>query len=92
MTRRSNTTPIVSAMPDGNGHPDASLAEGLPPASPVADVAPAVIDPGVRHRLICEAAYALYVARGCQHGSDTDDWLVAETRVDRELQSGITRA
>ena len=92
MTRRSHKTPIVPAMPDRDRRRDASPAEGGALASPVPDVAPAAIDPGVRHRLICEAAYALYVARGCQHGNDTDDWFVAESRVDRELQSGISRA
>lgn len=28
-----------------------------------------------------EAAYALFVARGCEPGHDLDDWLTAEARV-----------
>jgi predicted acyl esterase len=50
------------------------------------------IDPDLRYRMISEAAYALYAARGYQDGYDTDDWLAAEARVDRDLQSGTAPA
>jgi len=33
-------------------------------------------------------AYDLYLARGCEHGHDTDDWLQAE----RELRAGVSFA
>jgi hypothetical protein len=36
----------------------------------------------VTHRDIALRAYLLYLARGCEHGHDVDDWLQAE----RELQ------
>ena len=32
---------------------------------------------------VARRAYDLYLARGCEHGHDVDDWLQAE----RELQS-----
>ncbi len=35
-----------------------------------------------RRRMIEEAAYARYEWRGRTHGSDLDDWLVAEAHVD----------
>ena len=35
-----------------------------------------------RHRMICEAAYRLYVERGCQHGFALADWLQAEAHID----------
>ena len=32
------------------------------------------LDPDLRHRLISEAAYYLYVERGYADGYDLDDW------------------
>jgi len=43
------------------------------------------LDPDLRHRLISEAAYALYTARGYADGFDVDDWLTAEAEVDHLL-------
>lgn len=43
------------------------------------------LDPDLRHRLVSEAAYALYVARGYADGYDVDDWLAAEAEVDHLL-------
>jgi hypothetical protein len=40
------------------------------------------IDPDLRHRMISEAAYYLYVQRGYEDGYDLDDWLQAETQID----------
>lgn len=34
-----------------------------------------------RHDIIARRAYALYVARGCQHGHDLEDWLQAESEL-----------
>jgi hypothetical protein len=39
----------------------------------------------VTHGDIALRAYHLYLARGCEHGHDVDDWLRAE----RELQGGL---
>jgi DUF2934 family protein len=35
----------------------------------------------VTHRDIARRAYDLYLARGCQHGHDVDDWLQAERKL-----------
>ena len=43
------------------------------------------LDPDLRHRLVSEAAYASYVARGCVDGYDVEDWLAAEGEVDHLL-------
>ena len=40
------------------------------------------IDPDLRHRIISEAAYHLYVERGYAEGYEVDDWQQAEAAVD----------
>ena len=42
----------------------------------------------VTHRDVARRAYDLYLARGCAHGHDVDDWLQAE----RELRARSTAA
>ena len=37
---------------------------------------------GLERDEVAQRAYELYIARGCQHGYDLEDWLVAE----RELR------
>jgi hypothetical protein len=44
-----------------------------------------IVDPSVRHRMISDAAYALYARRGNVEGHDLEDWLTAEAEVDRLL-------
>jgi hypothetical protein len=39
----------------------------------------------LRHRMISEAAYHLYVERGYVDGLELDDWLQAEGEIDRML-------
>jgi hypothetical protein len=43
------------------------------------------IDPDRRHQMIREVAYRHYTERGYEDGHDLDDWLRAETEVDRVL-------
>ena len=52
---------------------------------PVAESAQSGIDPVVRHRMISEAAYRRYAQRGYIEGFELEDWLQAETEVDRQL-------
>lgn len=52
---------------------------------PFAEGARDALDPDLRYRMISEAAYALYAARGCVDGYDVDDWLAAEAQVDHLL-------
>ena len=33
------------------------------------------------NQTIAERAYELFLARGCEHGHDIEDWLTAETQV-----------
>ena len=58
-----------------------------PPASPGPTVerriATALWNQDERDRIIAMKAYELFCSRGCEHGSDLDDWLSAE----RELPS-----
>lgn len=37
---------------------------------------------------VASRAYHLYLARGCEHGHDVDDWIAAE----RELRARTTSA
>jgi hypothetical protein len=54
----------------------------LMPDMPFEEGAHDAIDPDLRHRMISEAAYYLYVQRGYEDGYDLDDWLQAETQID----------
>jgi len=56
-----------------------------PPDQPFAEGARDDVDPELRHRMISEAAYQMYVARGYADGNDVDDWLTAEAQVDHLL-------
>ncbi|MFN7570591.1 MAG: DUF2934 domain-containing protein [Betaproteobacteria bacterium] len=49
---------------------------------------PAAVPPEVRQKMIEEAAYARFVARGYAHGYSLIDWLEAENEVDRRLAGG----
>ena len=40
---------------------------------------------------IARRAHALYLARGCEHGRDVDDWLQAESDLKRTLVSPAAR-
>lgn len=40
--------------------------------------------PEQRLKMIREAAYYRYVARGYEHGHDLEDWLAAEAEIDSE--------
>jgi hypothetical protein len=44
----------------------------------------------VTHRDIALRAYLLYLARGCEHGHDVDDWLQAERELQDTLRSNAT--
>lgn len=57
------------------------------PAKPTA-AAQTAVAPEVRQKMIEEAAYARYVARGYAHGYSLIDWLEAEAEVDRRLVGG----
>ena len=46
------------------------------------------IDANVRHEMVREAAYELYLRRGCVNGFAVSDWLKAETVVDHMLSKG----
>lgn len=52
---------------------------------PFAEGARDEIDPDLRHRMISEAAYALYVGRNYADDYALDDWLAAEATVDHLL-------
>lgn len=75
--RAPRSVPIVAMEPDELVLPDQPFEEGAQDA----------INPELRHRMISEAAYALYAARGYADGYDIEDWLVAEAEVDHVLLS-----
>ncbi len=58
-----------------------------------AEVGPAAgIEPDERYRMVAEAAYFRAERRGFAAGSELDDWIQAETEVDRLIQTGASRA
>ncbi|ACB33176.1 hypothetical protein Lcho_0904 [Leptothrix cholodnii SP-6] len=77
----ANTRPTVRAAQVAASTPpqalDAIAEDGLPAA---------VTDRAERIR---QAAYALYEQRGCGDGHDFDDWLMAESLVDRERAGSV---
>ena len=44
---------------------------------------------GVNRGEIARRAYALYLARGCEHGHDVDDWLRAERELKQTTGSAV---
>lgn len=67
------------AQSQSNSQPP-SEAEAQSPAQSQSD------DTSSREARIREAAYAAYQRRGGERGSDVDDWLQAESEIDRPLQ------
>lgn len=50
------------------------------------------ITPEERKRMIAEAAYYRAERRGFATGSEMDDWIQAETDIDRLIQSDVSHA
>jgi hypothetical protein len=48
------------------------------------------VAPEVREIMIAEAAYYIAERRGFEPGAELDDWLAAETEIDRILADGET--
>ena len=61
------------------------------PETPFAEGNGAELGADLRHRLISEAAYARYCARGYANGYDVDDWLEAEAEIDHLLLNWVER-
>jgi hypothetical protein len=67
---------------------DSAVAAVAAVETPVAVAAALTVAPELRRRMIEEAAYARFVARGYVHGYSVVDWLEAEADVDRLLAGG----
>jgi hypothetical protein len=61
------------------GNEDLTMVD-LGPSEPTA-IAPVSFDRQPTYDEIAAEAYAIYEARGSQHGQDTSDWLEAERRL-----------
>jgi hypothetical protein len=73
--RHPRGVPIMAAEAESEQEPDRPFEEG----------ARDTVDVDLRHRMISEAAYALYMERGYADGYELDDWLAAEAAVDHLL-------
>lgn len=82
-SRASRRAPPSQALPVPIVEPPDDLDLALD--QPFVEGAQDTLDPDLRHRLVSEAAYASYVARGCVDGYDVEDWLAAEGEVDHLL-------
>jgi len=59
------------------------------PVTPISVAGTQFIEPERRHAMICDAAYFLSERRGFCPGGELDDWLAAESEIDRVLTSGV---
>jgi Protein of unknown function (DUF2934) len=92
MTRKSGTHGAArpaarSAHPHSVAILETDALPPLPPDQPFVEGKGDTVDPDLRHRMISEAAYRMYEARGYSDGNDVDDWLVAEAEVDHLLRT-----
>jgi hypothetical protein len=85
---RGGTAPAArSSHPHSVAILETDALPPLPPDQPFVEGNRDSVDPDLRHRMISEAAYRMYEARGYADGNDVDDWLVAETEVDHLLET-----
>ena len=82
-TVRASKAPADRREPSAN-----TEAQGKDQYNPALRVGPQVKtdDCDMRQRMIREAAYERYAQRGYVNGFDLDDWLQAESDVDRLLR------
>ena len=82
MSREQSPVDRVPAGPDGEptGSSDTEKSKSQSPERTAQQV-----DPETRQRLIRELAYRRYAERGFVEGSELEDWLKAESDVDRQL-------
>ena len=85
VTRPASPADLLPPGLRGALTPDSENQAPEQPVPPVAESAQSGIDPVVRHRMISEAAYRRYAQRGYIEGFELEDWLQAETEVDRQL-------
>jgi predicted acyl esterase len=88
-TRHNDTTaaPVLAGLTHPRSVPtiESDIETAEESDQPFVEGAHDQIDPDLRRRMISEAAYHLYEARGYADGYDLDDWLQAETGVDHLL-------
>jgi len=77
----SASNPLPANLHDQRNTAPESTAEGQPKPQ-YSEGAQEEMDHDLRHRMISEAAYQLYVQRGYVDGFELDDWLEAEAMVD----------
>lgn len=65
---------------------DASAGQNSPSPSSRAEEAP-LASTGL-HEALAARAYALFLARGGQHGDDWSDWFHAEAELRQEIEQG----
>ncbi len=96
MARQTSTkvteTPPVPHLPpaDLRGLPPTILESEAKQVSEAATIMQDEANGDVRHRMIREASYGLYVRRGYVDGFELADWLQAESEVDHPLSGRTT--
>ena len=76
------------SQPDPRGSVPPTPATTDAPVKPDSAASRSFVEPERRHGMICEAAYFLSESRGFCPGRELDDWLAAESAIDRALTSG----
>jgi hypothetical protein len=73
----------MKATPAAQGHHAAR--QPTPQPKPRNRAVPRPLEPGVREIMIAEAAYYIAERRGFEPGGELDDWLAAESEIERLL-------
>lgn len=84
-TTKTTTTRSAKSTPEKKPARSATTTRNRQPRT-----ARAEIEPGIRHRMIAEAAYLKAEQRGFSSGDPLDDWLTAEREIDM-LLAGATQ-
>ena len=74
-------------MPQTNSHSPSTKARAAERSAHTSSVMPTAA-PSVSAEAVAGRAYEKFVARGCSHGCDREDWLAAEQELVAEAGNG----
>ena len=74
-------------MPQTNSHSSSTKARASERSADSASVTPSAA-PSISAEAVAGRAYEKFVARGCSHGCDREDWLAAEQELVAEAGNG----
>jgi len=72
-------------------HPHYAARQPVPQPQPRRRAVQPSVEPEVRELMIAEAAYYIAERRGFEAGAELDDWLEAESEIDRLLAAVVAQ-